>query len=432
MRLRIEELTEGVMRKIESIDYSKMTIKACRTEYDAIIRWFNTENDGFYDLRTWESYLAKFQSLLDMQSISRPRFQRVKCHLTRLRKYAETGVVDLSREPTKRLYNPSAESLDFIDSTLSLCFSSLSESSKRVYHMIMRRFFCFIESKEISVNEITLDVMIDFIHHVRENYCGSMRQVVRCLNMVADHLISLGLISQKPNIACFKPKAPGKKIIPAYTMSEVSSILQTFDRATSAGKRNYAIILLSCGTGLRACDVIKMERSDIDWKSGEISICQKKTKRPLTVVINGQIRNALADYILNGRPRSDSKNVFLSINSPHVPLNCHATLSRIIERACELANVKKKSRRSFHSLRRSFATWLAGGGTSVYTIFQMLGQAEVESSVPYVSFDDTQIASCAMGFDDIPVKNSISFYDHPMLPCAMGFGDIPLKGGAYA
>jgi len=34
----------------------------------------------------------------------------------------------------------------------------------------------------------------------------------------------------------------------------------------------------------------------------------------------------------------------------------------------------------------------------------MLGQVKLDSSRPYISFDDTQIAACAMGFDDIPLK----------------------------
>jgi integrase len=76
----------------------------------------------------------------------------------------------------------------------------------------------------------------------------------------------------------------------------------------------------------------------------------------------------------------------------------------MLEHACNRAGVEKKNGRSFHSLRRTFGTWLAAGEVELTMISQMLGQVRMNSSKPYLSFNDTQMLSCAMGFDDIPLK----------------------------
>ncbi len=40
----------------------------------------------------------------------------------------------------------------------------------------------------------------------------------------------------------------------------------TVDRNSAMGKRDYAIIVLACTTGIRAGDIINIRISDIDWK----------------------------------------------------------------------------------------------------------------------------------------------------------------------
>lgn len=61
------------------------------------------------------------------------------------------------------------------------------------------------------------------------------------------------------------------------TDEELEQILRVIDTSTDIGKRNRAIILSAATTGLRACDLIRMKLTDIDWHKGEIRFIQKKT-----------------------------------------------------------------------------------------------------------------------------------------------------------
>jgi integrase len=147
--------------------------------------------------------------------------------------------------------------------------------------------------------------------------------------------------------------------------------------------------------------------TDISWRTQSIGIAQGKTGKSLNIPISGQICNAVSDYILNGRPKTDYTNVFLRSRAPYTAFDNGRSLGQILDRACNRAGVEKKMGRRFHSLRRTFGAWLAAEETQITTIAQMLGHAEMDSSVPYLSFNDSQMYSCAMGFSEIPLKGGI-------------------------
>ena len=85
----------------------------------------------------------------------------------------------------------------------------------------------------------------------------------------------------------------------------------------------------------------------------------------------------------------------------------HGTFSSLCDKYFNAANVDKIPGRSFHSLRRSFATELSEAGVTIETISQMPGHKNIEEDRPYLSYNREQIAFCAMGFDEIPVTNGI-------------------------
>ena len=94
--------------------------------------------------------------------------------------------------------------------------------------------------------------------------------------------------------------------------------------------------------------------------------------------------------------------------APFVALSNSQVLTKMFDRQCEAAQIEKKPGRSFHSLRRSFGTWLAREQVPITTIAQMLGHTDMDSSRVYLSFNDAQLSKCAMDFSEIPVKQRLS------------------------
>jgi len=75
-----------------------------------------------------------------------------------------------------------------------------------------------------------------------------------------------------------------KKILPAFSWTDIETVIGQIDRAKDKGKRDYAIIQLGITTGLRACDIEKLKLRGIDWRKGELHILQRKTKPAPAIV----------------------------------------------------------------------------------------------------------------------------------------------------
>ena len=166
--------------------------------------------------------------------------------------------------------------------------------------------------------------------------------------------------------------------------------------------RDLAIVLLAYDTGLRWCDIKDMKFEDIDWKNGLVSIMQKKTKKPVTLPLSGKTMNAIADYILKERPKSDFREVFLTKKGLPKPLKRGF---RILEKASRESGVDIIKRRKFHSLRRTYATEMSGADIPLETISQMLGHKSVKEDKPYLTYNREKISFLTFDFSLVPLNS---------------------------
>ena len=161
------------------------------------------------------------------------------------------------------------------------------------------------------------------------------------------------------------------RCIAPYSPDEVNSVLSVIDRSSEIGARDYAIILLALGTGLRGCDIASLRKDEI------------------------------ADYILKFRPESVGPYVFLTTDRPPRMLNRCALYKRL-EKYKSLAGVAPRQRQGFHSLRRAFATGLSASGVDISTISSLMGHRGIDEDRPYLSYNDGQMAFVAMGCSSVP------------------------------
>jgi len=165
---------------------------------------------------------------------------------------------------------------------------------------------------------------------------------------------------------------------------------------------------LAFDTGLRAVDIRTLQFSDIDWKNAIIKVNQDKTNEPLTLPLTNRVMNAISDYILKGRPESDSQYIFLISKAPYRPFNRrHGTFTGLIRKYCDAAGVEHIYKRGFHSLRRSFATELSLSGAPIEVISQMLGHKSILEDKPYLSYNKNEVSFCAFDFTEIPISSGI-------------------------
>jgi site-specific recombinase XerD len=194
----------------------------------------------------------------------------------------------------------------------------------------------------------------------------------------------------------------GRKIPETQSVDELSAMLEVIDRTTAEGKRAYAVMMLGIVLGIRACDVAALKLTDINWTNGEIRILQAKTAVSVILPLTRDVGDALCDYILNARPRSESEQIFLRLRSPYTGLKSAVTIGEIYESCCKAAGLPRSKR--FHTLRRSLGTSMLASGTPVTTIAQVLGHTEVDSTKKYIAVDKEHLKMCALPFDGIKPK----------------------------
>lgn len=112
---------------------------------------------------------------------------------------------------------------------------------------------------------------------------------------------------------------------------------------------------LSCG--IRACDLINLRLSDIDWNNETITFKQSKTGNLVCLPLTASVGNAIAKYILEERPVAESDVLFLRTLAPFTPLTDHASCHAIVSRVFNKAGIEKGSRiYGMHMLRHNAAS----------------------------------------------------------------------------
>lgn len=197
----------------------------------------------------------------------------------------------------------------------------------------------------------------------------------------------------------------GSTVPKIHRADELSSLLETIERRTVDGKRAYAVMLLGIVLGLRAIDIINLKLSDIDWVKGEVRLLQTKTAVSVILPLTKDVGEALQDYILHARPKSNSPYVFLKLRTPYTELKSAVSIGEIYEKCCKEAGLPETKR--FHTLRRSLGTAMLASGEPVTMVAQVLGHAEVESTKKYIAVDIEHLKLCALSFEGIKPKGGV-------------------------
>ena len=182
--------------------------------------------------------------------------------------------------------------------------------------------------------------------------------------------------------------------VPKYlTPKEVELVLKACDRRTAVGRRDYAILLLLARLGLRAGEVVALQLEDIHWRTGEILVRGKgllHDRMPLPADVGG----ALASYLRRDRPPCPSRRVFVCTKAPRRGFAGPSTLTTIVRRALERANLHPEFKGA-HLLRHSLATSMLRAGASMGEIGEVLRHRAANTTEIYAKVDFEGLRSLA-------------------------------------
>ena len=96
----------------------------------------------------------------------------------------------------------------------------------------------------------------------------------------------------------------------------VQSLLNSIDRSSPTGHRDFTMFLLMATYGLRASDVVALTLDDIRWRAGKISISQRKTGTALELPLTDTVGTALYRYLKKAPPPPPFRQIFLRVKAP--------------------------------------------------------------------------------------------------------------------
>ncbi len=222
--------------------------------------------------------------------------------------------------------------------------------------------------------------LLDQSRHLGE---GALGNVVTGLRALLRFLHLRGYTPAPMASAVFSSPGWRRDSLPkALDPSQVATLLESVDRATSDGRRDFAILLLLVRLGLRAGEVAALTLDDVNWRVGEIIVSGKGRRRehlPLPV----DVGQALAEYCAH-RPRHPGcRSLFLPNRAPHAALS-RVAITAVVYRASTRAGLPRLGP---HRLRHTAATDMRRAGVTLAEIGQVLRHRDVETTALYARDD---------------------------------------------
>ena len=181
--------------------------------------------------------------------------------------------------------------------------------------------------------------------------------------------------------------------LPIYIGPEkVKMILDSCDRKTQIGARDYAVLVLLSRLGLRGCEVKNLNLEDLHWREGAMTVRGKgkESKMPMPK----EVGKAITSYVKNFRPKTPSRSLFVSVFPPHQGFKRTCSVSGVVSFALDRAKIKSLYKGAY-LLRHTVANECLKNGASLREVGQLLRHENLGTTTIYAKVDFKRLAQVA-------------------------------------
>lgn len=393
--MTIDEICEACIKALYSEGYNETTI----LNYEGVIRRFKV----FCEERQVVSYTTEIGKHYADNVISKKtgKFSKNRYHIQGrfyrlIDSFYSTGIFDFSLMKKGRIVPDNKFHQEiYKDYQCYLIKNYENNNTKHFYEYGMYCLLQFLNSKSIiNVHQLTPELIIEYIKMTktsrqREMLC-ELRGIFRYLQRNDLYNVIAGI--HTPRI---------KKIIPLLTDSELENIYASInDERISL--RDSAIVIVGLSCGIRACDLIKLRLSEIDWDNETIRFKQSKTGNVVCLPLTERVGNALFRYITEERPKVDSDYLFLRSFAPYNSFSDHAACHAIVSKVFRISGINTENRMSgMHMLRHNAASTMVKNEVPIETIAAILGHTSPDATDIYITTDVKRLKDCVLSMDGI-------------------------------
>lgn len=259
-----------------------------------------------------------------------------------------------------------------------------------------------IEKRSGLLKTLTINDLEAFVKKISQRLRrASLRTIVGRLRGFLRFLAVRDEIPQGLECQVDRPRVYQEEQLPgALPWETVQALLNSIDRSTLVGLRDFTMFLLMAAYGLRTSDVVALTLDDIHWRAGKICISQTKTGTVLELPLTDAVGTALHRYLKKAPPPPPFRQIFLRVKAPIGTLKT-AAVSRAFRVWARRSGVDIPGRGSCHRIRHSYAVFLLRQGTPIKTIGDLLGHSTLESTWTYLRLAIEDLRDVALS---VPVE----------------------------
>ena len=405
--ISIDAMIAQMITDARQLGYSESSIWCNMVpRWKAFSNYYSKRGISAYDPAITKEFVELQRDRLSRNEVSNSYFRIISSAGKRLNQYYLSGTVIMKMPSLGSPFRVSPQNEQLIADFITA--KGYGSNTREDATWVVRRYLSYFESLGYSsLANVTKDQVREYILKTASAVkISTLHDILLYLKYFHRYLRD-NHIAAPDCVELFSYRVCREMPVQGYvTDEELDAVLNVIDRTTEAGKRDYAIIMLAATTGIRACDVIRLKLTDIDWEKGEFKLIQQKTARAVYCPLLWEVGESMKDYILNARPKTGCPEVFLRTVAPKTAIATAAAVGFMFKSYQEKAGICRHpfDGKGFHGMRRRLAKKLLVADTSLTTIMQILGHNDPQTIRQYLSLNTDNLKECALDLRTIPVK----------------------------
>ena len=196
----------------------------------------------------------------------------------------------------------------------------------------------------------------------------------------------------------------------AQSGDQLTAVHQKYQKITA--KRDYAILSLFLGTGIRISELVGIDVNDIDFSRNEFVVTRKGGNQ-MTLAFGPEVAQALADYLeerMQIIPLSGHENAFfLSLQRKRITPRA---VENLVKKYAQIATPLKKI--TPHKLRSTYGTMLYQESGDIYLVADVLGHKDVNTTRKHYAAMTEEKSRLAAKYIKLREDEPVSGVDTPL------------------
>ncbi|MGJ1405104.1 tyrosine-type recombinase/integrase [Sphingobacterium siyangense] len=258
-----------------------------------------------------------------------------------------------------------------------------SEHTVIAYKHELEMFQSFLDREGLTVQDIVYRDLRHYFAQMVESgkNASSVNRSMSSMRTYFKFLQREECIAKNP-MTLIKALKTAKKLPVVVEKEKLMRLLDQMEQEQDGFEscRDYMVMELLFGTGIRLAELLKIKEQDIDFFNKNILILGKRNKERL-VPINNLLLKELKNYLQQKATQFvDTNNSLLIVTKEGKPAYAKLIYD-IVHR--QLTLISTQGKRSPHILRHTFATALLDNGADLNAIKELLGHAGLAATQVY-------------------------------------------------